>query len=109
MTTTERVGNDIYGSGDPVAIAPLGTRYFDTTVSTLYAQWVSTGTGWVPVGPISMRAVGDLPAAAAGNKGWRCTVTDSNATTTAGIGAVVAAGGANCNPVYSDGAAWRIG
>ena len=54
-------------------------------------------------------AVGSLPAAAAGNAGERRMVNDSNATMTAGIGAVVAAGGANVVPVYSDGTDWRIG
>jgi len=36
-------------------------------------------------------------------------VTDANATFTAGIGAVVAAGGANNVPVTCDGTSWRIG
>jgi len=53
--------------------------------------------------------VARLPAATPALLGTRATVTDSNAATTAGIGAVVAAGGANVNPVYCDGAAWRIG
>jgi len=39
----------------------------------------------------------------------RAFVSDSNATHTAGIGAVVAGGGANIVPVYSDGTNWRIG
>ena len=53
--------------------------------------------------------VAQLPAASVALLGTRGTVTDSNATTTAGIGAVVAAGGSNVNPVYCDGAAWRVG
>jgi hypothetical protein len=52
--------------------------------------------------------VGQLPPATVALLGTRGTVTDSNAATTAGIGAVVAAGGANVVPVYCDGAAWRI-
>lgn len=51
-------------------------------------------------------AVGSLPA---GVVGQRTYVTDANATLTAGIGAVVAAGGANTVPVFYDGANWRIG
>jgi hypothetical protein len=51
--------------------------------------------------------VSSLPATAA--IGTRATVTDSNATTTVGIGAIVANGGANVNPVYFDGTNWRIG
>ena len=54
-------------------------------------------------------AVAALPAAATAWAGARATVTDSNATLTAGIGAVVAAGGANVVPVFSDGTSWRIG
>ena len=54
-------------------------------------------------------AVAALPAAATAGAGARATVTDSNATLTAGIGAVVAAGGANVVPVFSDGTNWRIG
>ena len=54
-------------------------------------------------------AVAALPAAATAGAGARATVTDSNATLTASIGAVVAAGGANIVPVFSDGTNWRIG
>lgn len=54
-------------------------------------------------------AVASLPAAAAGLKGARHFVTDANATFTAGIGAVVAGGGANNVPVTCDGTNWRIG
>ena len=41
--------------------------------------------------------------------GARGTVTDSSQDLTAGIGAVVAGGGANVVPVFSDGANWLIG
>jgi hypothetical protein len=41
--------------------------------------------------------------------GQRDTVTDSNAAFTAGIGAVVAGGGANVVPTFCDGTNWRIG
>lgn len=53
--------------------------------------------------------VASLPAAAAGNKGFRAFVTDATQTMTAGIGAVVAGTGANNVPVFSDGTNWRIG
>jgi hypothetical protein len=49
--------------------------------------------------------VATLPA---GSVGMRAYVTDSNAAITAGIGAVVAGGGANVVPVFYDGANWRI-
>ncbi len=54
-------------------------------------------------------AVGALPAAATAGAGARSTVSDANAALTAGIGTVVAAGGANVVPVFSDGTNWRIG
>jgi hypothetical protein len=50
--------------------------------------------------------VATLPAAATAGAGARAFVTDANATTFASI---VAAGGANGVPVYSDGTNWRIG
>lgn len=52
--------------------------------------------------------VATLPAPVAGIYA-RAFVTDSNATMTAGVGAVVAGGGANLVPVYTMGADWRIG
>jgi hypothetical protein len=52
--------------------------------------------------------VGNLPAASVDWQGIRLFVTDSNATLTAGIGAVVAGGGANKVPVTCDGTNWRI-
>ena len=56
----------------------------------------------------SQGKVANLPPAASSKfaKAW---VTDSNATLTAGIGAIVAGGGTNVVPVCCDGANWRIG
>ncbi len=62
--------------------------------------------GYVKTGTV---AVGSLPGCAAGTKGARYFVTDSNTALTAGIGAIVAAGGANNVPVVCDGTNWRIG
>lgn len=58
-------------------------------------------------GPLRMKSyiVSDLPPAADWT-GGRVFVTDANATTFASI---VAGGGANIVPAYSDGANWRIG
>jgi len=50
--------------------------------------------------------VASLPAAATAGSGARSLVTDANATT---FQSIVAAGGANVVPVYSDGTNWRIG
>jgi len=53
--------------------------------------------------------VANLPSAATVGEGSRAFVSDANATLTAGIGAIVAAGGSNKVPVVSDGTNWRIG
>ncbi len=53
--------------------------------------------------------VAQLPAASTALLGTRSVVTNSNAALTAGIGAVVAAGGSNVVPVFCDGTNWRIG
>jgi hypothetical protein len=50
--------------------------------------------------------VATLPAAGSAGVGGRATVTDATATTFASI---VAGGGSNNVPVYSDGSNWRIG
>ena len=53
--------------------------------------------------------VATLPSPASAYTYCRAFVSDSNATLTAGIGAIVAAGGANKVPIYCDGTNWRIG
>lgn len=73
-------------------------------VGVAKALWVGTYVATTPV------AVASLPSCAAGTQGARMFVTDSNAASfTAGIGAVVAAGGATKVPVTCDGTNWRIG
>ena len=81
-------------------LAYLQANMTDAGVETL------TASEYVKVTAVAVAA---LPAAATAGAGARATVTDSNATLTAGIGAVVAAGGANVVPVFSDGTNWRIG
>jgi hypothetical protein len=71
---------------------------------------VNSGTAWNPYPQnLGVLTVATLPAASTAYKGSRATVSDANATCTAGIGAVVAGGGANIVPVYCEGTAWRIG
>jgi len=83
-----------------VLLAYLQANMTDALVETLVAsEYVKT----------TAVAVAALPAAATVGAGARAAVTDSNATLTAGIGAAVAAGGANIVPVFSDGTNWRIG
>lgn len=57
----------------------------------------------------TLYTVAQLPAASTALAGTRSAVRNSNATLTAGIGAVVAGGGSNVVPVFCDGANWRIG
>lgn len=56
----------------------------------------------------TVAALTALYPANAANKGLRSAVSDSNQALTAGIGAVVAGGGANVVPVFCDGTNWRI-
>ena len=63
----------------------------------------STGTGYLKLIPTT---VGALTAAATVGAGTKAFVNDANATTFA---SVVAGGGSNVVPVYSDGTDWRIG
>lgn len=74
---------------------------------------MSLGTAsyrWKEVHTMTVRThavtVATLPSAATAGRGTRAFVTDANATTFA---SVVAGGGANAVPVYSDGTNWRIG
>lgn len=50
--------------------------------------------------------VANLPSAINSGIGARAFVTDSSVTT---FGSIVASGGANKLPIYSDGVDWRIG
>jgi hypothetical protein len=58
---------------------------------------------------VSTVLVANLPAAAVAGAGARAAVSNATQTLTAGIGAVVAGGGANIVPVFCDGTNWRIG
>ena len=73
------------------------------TPATLFAGAVSVA------GNLNTRITTVGALGSAGTKGAKAFVTDANATFTAGIGAVVAAGGANNVPVTADGTNWRIG
>lgn len=96
------LGNGKYDNGNPVSDS------WDDASSVIRAEsnggvWITDYTRNIPI------TVGALPGASSELKGQRGFVTDSNAAMTAGIGAVVAAGGANNVPVYCDGTNWRIG
>jgi len=89
-----------------------GTRWrFETTsASAAVDSLILTSNSVAAQLPVTMPVytVATLPAAA-GLAGARSHVSDSNAALAAGHGNVVAAGGANFVPVYSDGTNWRIG
>jgi len=70
------------------------------------SKFVVSATGYLRQVPI---AVASLPTAAAGNAGTRIFVSDASVAAAGNFGSVVAGGGSNTVPVYSDGGAWRIG
>lgn len=55
---------------------------------------------------VGVSTVAGLPSASTAGQGARRVVTDATVTTFA---SVVAGGGTNIVPTYSDGSAWRIG
>jgi len=83
----------------PLAIARTGTTA-DSITLTATATVFSARIKQTPV------TVASLPSASTSGAGARYFVSDANATTFASI---VAGGGANNVPVYSDGTNWRIG
>lgn len=85
------IGQDAFSANDNEVV--LGNASITRTV----LRGVQIGTTYT---------VATLPTAAAAGAGARSFVTDANATTFA---SVVAGGGANGVPVYSDATNWRIG
>lgn len=85
--------DNTYDIGLSAASRPR-TGYFATS---LLAPYVRTSTAYT---------VATLPAAGTAGAGARAYVTDANATTYLSI---VAGGGANIVPVFSDGTNWKIG
>lgn len=87
----------------PAALTPT------FTINTL-AEWIrraATAVNWMlRRDAIPACTVAQLPAVGDVDVGQRGFVTDANATTFASI---VAGGGSNGVPVYSDGTNWRIG
>jgi hypothetical protein len=71
---------------------------------------INNGTpGGVAFARLNGVVVASLPACTVTYQGARGTVTNASQTFTAGIGAIVAGGGANIVPVFCDGTNWRIG
>lgn len=88
-------------SDKPAAVATVGfgqATWF--RAATILANWLRDAASFPPC------TVAELPPADDVGAGARGFVTDANATTFA---SVVAGGGANGVPVFSDGSNWRIG
>lgn len=92
-----------FNAAGAIAVAPpaSGTAFVVTGVGGALAASFASG----PTKLQATTVAGLLAAATAGN-GARANVTDATATTFASI---VAGGGANAVPVYSDGTNWKIG
>lgn len=94
-------------AGTPIKFSALGS---DTNITILLqpqGAGIVASTTALKTGTV---AVGSLPTCNAAARGTHYFVTDSNAASfTAGIGAIVAAGGATNVPVVCDGTNWRIG
>ena len=105
-----KFGGNLFNCGNP-AYKGLTIAGAASQTANLQEWQNSAGTALASVdatGNIKTTAstVATLAAAATAGAGARAFVSDSNATTFA---AVVAGGGANGVPVYSDGTNWRIG
>jgi hypothetical protein len=105
-TNTVRVGTgptDIYfGTGTEKAFVDFDSSTGDAT----FTSSVSLGRFNANILRTVPTTVGSLGSAATAGAGARRFVTDANSTTFASI---VASGGANGVPVYSDGINWRVG
>lgn len=100
---------DSLSAGDQVPLysaAQGDGRKFSLTTLVAYLSTAFTSLTASSYVKVSAVAVSALPSAATAGVGARATVSDANATT---FNSVVAGGGANTLPVFSDGTAWRIG
>jgi len=106
VTDETGTGSAVFATS-PTLVTPILTNPTMTTP----VLGAATGTSVVlsSFSKVSAVAVASLPAAATAGAGARATVNNATQTLTAGIGAAVVGGGANTVPVFSDGAAWRIG
>ena len=104
---TTGTNNIIIGNGAEAATAATSNSitFGNSSITTMRVPGLAFTAG-VRHFSFGTLTVATLPAAATAGAGARAFVTDANATTFASI---VAAGGANGVPVYSDGTNWRIG
>lgn len=103
--------DDILFSDPGLDVITLGTGGAELTLLasaiTADGEFAGTGNAYFESGAVVFKTttVSGLPAAASFS-GGRAFVTNANATT---FNSVVAAGGSNFVPVFSDGTNWRIG
>lgn len=96
-------------SGDQLPVFSTGNGDARKMALSVFATWLASAMsnltfgGYAKVTPVLVAA---LPSASVAGTGARAFVTDASATT---YNSVVAGGGANRLPVFSDGSAWRIG
>lgn len=93
----------VYGSTH-ASSAKLTLGYAGGSALSIDASLHATFAGTVKTG---VTTVAGLPTA--GTAGRQGAVNNATQTLTAGIGAIVAGGGANTVPVFDDGTNWRIG
>lgn len=100
---------DSLSAGDqvPVYSSSQGDgRKFSLTTLVTFLSTAFTSLTVSSYVKVSAVAVSALPSAATAGNGARATVSDATATT---FNSVVAGGGSNSVPVFSDGTNWRIG
>ena len=104
---TTGTNNIIIGNGADAASATTSNSITlgNSSITTMRVPGLAFTAG-VRHFNFGVLTVATLPAAATAGAGARAFVSDANATTFASI---VAGGGANNVPVYSDGTNWRIG
>jgi hypothetical protein len=111
MTDKTGTGANAFATSPTLVTPTLTNPTINNPTMTTPALGVATATSLVASSfvSVSVVAVASLPAAATAGAGARATVNNATQTLTAGIGAAVVGGGSNTVPVFSDGAAWRIG
>jgi len=104
---TTGANNTLVGNGSQASSATVSNEVTigNSSVTSLRAPGLTMTVGlkWINNGTQTVAA---LVAAGTAGAGARAVVTDANATT---FHAIVAGGGANVVPVFSDGTNWRIG
>ncbi len=100
---------DSPSGGDQFPIFSTGNGDARKISLSAFATWLSTALASLTVTSftkVEAVTVANLPSASTSGAGARAFVSDANATT---FNSIVAGGGANLVPVFSDGTNWRIG